>query len=160
MRRFLMLVAVAAVAGAMYAAAAIGSREASPPTAKQFAALKKQVTILNTKLKALKKDETQVKGAAAAAVAYIAACFLDVNGNIENLPVNDFGTSTTGFLFGTPPSGTDTAARSALDVNTTGTPLALLQEITPACVTPPAAAAHSSAGSRISRMEPWAERSR
>jgi hypothetical protein len=159
MRRFLMLVAVAAVAGAMYAAAAIGSREASPPTAKQFAALKKQVTILNTKLKALKKDETQVKSAAVAAVEYIGACFFDTSGNIENLPVSEVGTSTFGFLVGAPGSGSTATTRSALDIDASGSAQALIQEVTPACVTT-TTSAQSSARSRIMRMQPWAERSR
>jgi hypothetical protein len=153
MKRFLMLVGVAAVAGAMYVAAAPGSRQASPPTARQFAALKKQVASLSTKLKALTKDEKAVKTAAVAAVEYIGACFLDSNGNIENLQVNDFGTTTTGFLFGTT---TGSTPRSALDVNVAGTtPLAYLQEVTPACVTGTSAA--SPAQKSLARVHLWAE---
>jgi hypothetical protein len=155
MRRFLMLVGVAAVAGAMYVAAAPGSRQALPPTAKQFAALKKQVAVLNTKLKALTKDEKSVKTAAGLAVGYLVNCFFDSAGNLENLQVNDFGDTTTGFLFGTTAGGTP---RSALDVNVAGTtPLAYLQEVTPACVTG-AAAASPALG--ILRVGPWAERAR
>jgi hypothetical protein len=51
MRQLLMLVGVAAVAGAMYVAAASGSRQSAGPTAKQFAALKKQVAALQKKVK-------------------------------------------------------------------------------------------------------------
>lgn len=157
MRRFLMLVGVAAVAGAMYVAAAPGSRQATAPTARQFAALKKQVAVLNTKLKALTKDEKNVKTAAVAAVAYIGACFLDSNGNIENLQVADIGNTTTGFYFGTT-GGPATTTRSALDVQTPGLPpLAYLQEVTPACVTGAAAA---SPASGIARVGAWAERAR
>lgn len=157
MKRFLMLVGVAAVAGAMYVAAAPGSRQASPPTARQFAALKKQVASLSTKLKALTKDEKAVKTAAVAAVEYIGACFLDSNGNIENLQVNDFGTAAGGFLFGTTTGTTTTATpRSALDVNVAGTtPLAYLQEVTPACVTGTSAA--SPAQKSLARVHLWAE---
>jgi outer membrane murein-binding lipoprotein Lpp len=159
MNRFLLLVGVAAVAGTMYVAAAPGSRQASPPTARQFAALKKQVASLNTKLKALTKDEKAVKTAAVAAVEYIGACFLDSTGNIENLQVNDFGTTTTGFLFGAPNGGDTATPRSALDVNVAGTtPLAYLQEVTPACVT--GASAASPARASIARVHLWAEKTR
>jgi len=159
MKRFLMLVGVAAVAGAMYVAAAPGSRQTSPPTARQFAALKKQVSWLSTKLKALTKDEKAVKQAAIAAVEYIGGCFLDSTGNIENLQVADVGDTTTGFLFGT--AGATGTPRSALDVNTPGLPpLAYLQEVTPACVTGAAAASQASVRSSISRLQLWAERTR
>jgi hypothetical protein len=158
MKQLWMLVGVAVVAGTMYVAAAPGSRQATAPTARQFAALKKQVASLNKKLTALTKDEKAVKTAAVAAVEYIGACFLDSNGNIENLQVNDFGDTTTGFLFGTSGSGTSTS-RSALDVNVAGTtPLAYLQEVTPACVT--GAAAASPAQSSIARVDRWAKGAR
>jgi hypothetical protein len=158
MKRFLLLVGIAVVAGAMYVAAAPGSRQASAPTARQFAALKKQVASLNTKLKALTKDEKVVKTAAGLAVGYIANCFIDSSGNIENLQVNDFGTTTAGFLFGAPNGGDTAVPRSALDVNVAGTtPLAYLQEVTPACVTGATAAA---AQSRIAGFQLWAKRAR
>jgi hypothetical protein len=160
MKRFLMLVGVAAVAGAMYVAAAPGSRQASPPTARQFAALKKQVSSLSTKLKALKKDEKDVKTAANFAALYVALCFLDSNGNIQNLQVNDFGDTTTGFLFGTTGGGSTATPRSALDVDASGSPLAYLQKVTPGCVTGAAAASQASARSGISRLQLWAERTR
>jgi hypothetical protein len=56
MRQFLMLVGVAAVAGAMYAAAASGSRQSAGPTAKQFKVLKTQVAALSKKLKTTQND--------------------------------------------------------------------------------------------------------
>jgi outer membrane murein-binding lipoprotein Lpp len=158
MKRFLMLLGVAVVAGAMYVAAAPGSQRATGPTAKQFNTLKKQVASLNKSLKALKKDEAQVKGAAVAAVQYIGACFLDSNGNIENLQVNEFGTTAAGFYFGAAGgAGTATATRSALDVDASGSPLAYLQEVTPGCVTGAAGAAHQSG---IARAQLWAEHAR
>jgi hypothetical protein len=155
MKRFLMLVGVAVVAGAMYVAAAPGSRQATGPTARQFAALKKQVATLSKTVKTLKKDEAQVKTAAIAAVEYIGGCFLDSNGNIQNLQVNDFGTTASGFLFGTAGGGATATPRSALDVDTSGAPLAYLQEVTPACVT---GAAQTSATN--ARLQLWAERAR
>jgi hypothetical protein len=87
MKRFLMLVAVATVAGAMYVAAAPGSQQAVGPTAKQFAALKKQVAGLSKKLKALKTDETKVKTLAAAEGQLLLACAKGA------IPIDQFGDS-------------------------------------------------------------------
>jgi hypothetical protein len=157
MKRFLMLVGIGVVAGAMYVAAAPGSRQATGPTARQFAALKKQVASLNKKLTALTKDEKVVRSAAAASVGYIATCFLDSTGNIQNLQVNDFGDTTTGFLFGT--AGTNTP-RSALDVDTSGAPLAYLQRVTPGCVTGAPAASPASARPSLKRLQLWAASTR
>jgi hypothetical protein len=56
MTRFLMLVAVAAVAGGMYVAAATGSQQAAGPTAKQFKALKLQVAALQKKVKSVQSE--------------------------------------------------------------------------------------------------------
>ena len=59
MRRFLMLLGVAAVAGPMYVAAAAGSQrsaQSAGPTAKQFAALKKQVAALQKKVKTVQNE--------------------------------------------------------------------------------------------------------
>ena len=156
MKRFWMLVGVAVVAGAMYVAAAPGSRQATGPTARQFAALKKQVALLNKKLTALTKDEKVVKTAAGAAVGYIGACFLDTNGNIQNLPVTQFGSTNAGFLFGAPASGDTATARSGLDVDTSGSAQAFLQKVTPACITSSA----SSAQSGVSRLQRWSARTR
>jgi hypothetical protein len=157
MKRFLTLVAVAVVAGAMYVAAAPGSHQATGPTAAQFNRLKKQVATLNKSLTALKKDEKQVKAGTVAAVDYIAGCFLNTNADIQNLPVNQFGNTTSGFQFG--PPGTGGAARTALDIDGSGSPLAYLQEVTPACITGTTAAA-SAAHSGAAALERWAERTR
>ncbi|HZC75660.1 MAG TPA: hypothetical protein VE220_06775 [Gaiellaceae bacterium] len=148
--------AVAVVAGAMYVAAAPGSHQATGPTAAQFARLKKQVATLNKTVKALKKDEGQVKKEAVAVVDYLSACFFDSSGNIQNLPVNQFGTTSSGFLFG---ASTANAPRTALDIDGSGSPLAYLQEVTPACITNSTAAA-TSAHPSISRLERWAEHNR
>src|SRR4051812_9076178 len=56
MRRFLMLVGVAAVAGAIYVAAASGNQQSTGATAKQLQAVKTQVTVLSKKLKATQND--------------------------------------------------------------------------------------------------------
>jgi len=88
MKRFLMLVAVAAVAGAMYVAAAPGSRQARPASAKQFAALKKKVATLTKTLNALKKDEGTVKTLATAEATLLDACAAVA------VPIDQFGDST------------------------------------------------------------------
>jgi len=67
MKRFLMLVGVAVVAAAMYVAASPASQQAKGPTAKQFKALKKQVTALGHTVKGLKT-------VVAAELTVLAAC--------------------------------------------------------------------------------------
>ena len=56
MRRLMVLVAAAVVAGAMYVAAAPGGQRSAGPTARQFKALKSQVATLAKKLKATQTD--------------------------------------------------------------------------------------------------------
>jgi hypothetical protein len=95
MKRFLMLVAVATVAGAMYVAAAPGG-EQSTPTAKQFTALKKQVAKLSKTLNALKKDEGNVKKLSVAEAGLLLACMT------KTMPVDQVGDSaghTYGFVY-------------------------------------------------------------
>ncbi|HET8751886.1 MAG TPA: hypothetical protein VFM43_05110 [Gaiellaceae bacterium] len=111
MKRFLMLVAVATVAAAMYVAAAPGGQQ-STPTAKQFAALKKQVGKLSKSLTAVKKDEGNVKKLAVAEAGLILACMS------QTVPVDQFGDGTNhtqGFLYSTDAlEGSDTVT-TALD---------------------------------------------
>ena len=123
MKRFLMLVGVAVVAAAMYVAASPASQRSSGPSAKQFSALKKQVAVLNKSLKTVKAE-------ANAAAGFIATCLASNNSGV--LPVNQFGTNASGFLFGT--SGANTP-RTALDVDQSATPGAFLQVVDPSCVT-------------------------
>jgi outer membrane murein-binding lipoprotein Lpp len=156
MKRFLMLVGVAVVAGAMYVAASPASQQAKAPTAKQFTALKKQVATLSKTLKAVKTE-------ANAAVGIIGACYLTVSGNTASftvLPVSQFGTTSSGFVFGAPDNSTTKTARSALDIVPTGTtPQAYLQEVSPTCVTS-GALTHGSLQSRLNRLHLWAEHTR
>jgi hypothetical protein len=90
MKRFLMLVGVAAVAGAMYVAAAPGSRQASPPTARQFATLKRQVAAIQKKLKAVK---TEADGEAAVLLHCMLHQIIGVNRAGD--PAGTFGYSFT-----------------------------------------------------------------
>jgi hypothetical protein len=153
MKRFLMLVGVAAVAAAMYVAASPASQQSRGPTLRQFNALKKQVATLNKKLKAVTSE-------ADAAVGIIGACYLHQNSDgtvgFNFMPVSQFGNSTQGFLFG--PVGGATSTRSALDVNA-ASPQAYLQEMDPQCATV-AALRHGAMRSGSSRVQHWAERTR
>jgi hypothetical protein len=149
MKRFLMLVGVAAVAAAMYVAAAPGSQQATGPTAKQFKALKKQVASLNKKVSALTKSELAVAKVAADADGFIANCLTSTNAGA--LGVNQFGATTgTGFMFGTVLSGA-TSVRTALDVEANTTTGAYLQAVDPTCLasTGAARAQTRSGGSRL-----------
>jgi hypothetical protein len=126
MQRFLIFVGVAVVAAAMYVAASPASQQAKAPSAKQFSALKKQVA-------ALKKDETAVKKLSIALAQIVGGCYLDSNGNLVVLPVSQFGTASSGFVFGAPNTNSGQTARSALDVNASS-PTEDLQEVNPSCL--------------------------
>jgi hypothetical protein len=129
MKRFSMLVAVAVVAAAMYVAASPASHQSSGPTARQFKALKKQVATLTKTLKTVKSE---------ADTSYdISVCIAGPGAGI--VPVNQFGDTSTGFVFGTANSTTGQTARTALDLDPSNTPGALLIAVDPACVTNSAA---------------------
>jgi outer membrane murein-binding lipoprotein Lpp len=149
MKRFLMLVGVAVVAAAMYVAASPASQQAKAPTAKQFKALKAQVAKLSKTLKTVKAE-------ADASVEYIGACFLTSSATIANLPVSQFGTSTSGFWFG-PSDGSNTVTRGAL-VEDPVTTQAYLQEVNKACLT--AGAMRHGAPRSIGRLQLWAHSGR
>jgi hypothetical protein len=87
MRRFLMFVGVAVVAAAMYVAASSASQVSNGPTAKQFAALKKQVGAESIQIKKLFTENKIVFGV-------LAACMQGA------LPIDQFG-DPTGSLSGT-----------------------------------------------------------
>lgn len=110
MKRFLMLVGVAVVAAAMYVAASPASQQASGPTAKQFKALKAQVTSLSKTLKS-------VKTLATAEATLLGAC------DQLAVPIDQFGDNTTaqteGYEYNKGPIGTKTGEfyTTALDVS-------------------------------------------
>jgi hypothetical protein len=155
MKRFLMLVAVAAVAGAMYVAAAPGGQRAAPPTAAQLATLKRQVASLSKKLTALKKDEGKVKSAATDAEGFIAGCFVKAG----VAPVSQFGdvNGTYGFAYTAAAGGTSTP-RTALDLDVSTTPGGFLQGVDPSCVNSSGAAAQAQTHSGGTRLPLRAER--
>jgi hypothetical protein len=127
MTRFLMLLAVAAIAGVMYVAAAPGGLARSGPTAAQFKALSKKVT-------RLQKQVTSLKNEANAALGIEALCIMH-----QPVGVDQVGTSTSGYLFGPPqtaPTAVTATATGALDL-ATGTPqhrLFALNTSEPDCV--------------------------
>jgi hypothetical protein len=144
MKRFLMLVAVAAVAGAMYVAASPASQQSRGPTLKQFNALKKQVATLSKTLKTVVKPEADISA------SYILTCLSSVSGGsitINAMPVSQRGNTTSGYLFGTT-SSTPTPT-TALDINTTA-PTDVLQEFDPSCLS--GALRHSAARSGITHL--------
>jgi hypothetical protein len=107
MKRFLMLVGVAVVAAAMYVAAAPGSQQASGPTAKQFKALKAQVTTLRKTVKA-------VKTLATAEAVLLSDC------DQVAVPIDQFGDNTAAQTEGynySQPSGLGNFFTTALDVS-------------------------------------------
>jgi len=145
MKRFSMLVAVAAVAGAMYVAASPASQQSRGPTLKQFNALKKQVATLSKTLKTVVKPEADISA------SYILTCLSSVSGGsitINAMPVSQRGSTTSGYLFGTTASGGSTPT-TALDINTTA-PTDVLQEFDPSCLS--GALRHSAARSGISHL--------
>jgi hypothetical protein len=119
MKRFLMLVGVAVVAAAMYVAASPASQQAKGPTAKQFKALKNQVTALGHTVKGLKL-------VVAAQAKVLGDCLQTA------IPVNQFGDpdgsqsgTTEGYVYGRGmfpgnPSDPVTGYTTGLDVTSTG----------------------------------------
>ena len=103
MNRFLMLVGVAVVAAAMYVAASPASQQSSGVTAKQFKALKAQVTRLSKTVKGLKTLELTV----------LNDCFKIA------VPINQFGDNTAAQTEGydySQPAGAGNFFTTALDV--------------------------------------------
>jgi len=89
MKRFVGVFALVVVAGAVYVATSSGAQHAGP-TAKQFAALKKQVTKLQKQVKTATTDADTALGFVLECVAH------------QPVAVDSVGTSTDGYLFGAP----------------------------------------------------------
>ena len=115
MKRFLTLLAVAVVAGAMYVAAAPGSAQHAGPTWNQFTALKKQVAALQKQVKTAKTE-------AETGLAVTLLCIMH-----KPVGVDQVGNSASGYLFG-PPQTTPTASTA---VATTALNLAPSTETSP-----------------------------
>jgi hypothetical protein len=106
MKRFLLALALVAVAAAAYVAAAPGSALHAPPTWKQFTSLKKQVA-------ALQKQVKNVKQEADAGLGVSLLCIMH-----QPVGVDQVGTSTSGYLFGPPQTmGTAVTASASSALN-------------------------------------------
>jgi len=125
MKRFLMLVGVAAVAAAMYVAASPASQQAKGPTERQFLALQKKVTALSKTLKAVKSNADDAYG-------FLAACFASPNSGA--LPVSEFGDPQGTFGYSYTDDGTTFFDTTALDIDPGASPGGYLQVVDPSCV--------------------------
>lgn len=124
MKRFLMLVAVAVVASAMYVAASPASHQSRRSTTRQLSSLRRQVTILKRVLKTVKHQ-------AAHADNYVRNCLTGTQGG--TMPVSEFGDAQT-HTYGYPYfDGTTTHYTTALDVDASSTPGAYLQKVSQGC---------------------------
>jgi hypothetical protein len=126
MKRFLLVMAVAVVAGAMYDAASPASEQSRGPTARQFTALKKQVTKMSRILKTVKQQAQYARD-------YVHECLASPEAGA--MPVKEFGdaiTHTQGYQYY---DGTKTYYTTALDLDTSSSTAApFLQKVSPGCV--------------------------
>jgi hypothetical protein len=102
-----MALALVAVAAATYVATAPGGLKAGSPTARQFAALKRQVARLQKQVKSVKNE-------ADAGLGVSLLCIMH-----KPVGVDQVGTSSSGYLFGPPqtaPTAVTAAATTALDL--------------------------------------------
>ncbi len=148
MKQFLLLLGVAAVAGAMYVAGASGSQQAKFASQKEVAALQKKVTTLNSELKKTVKPEADLSA------SYILTCLAKVSGGsvtVHTMSVVQRGTIALGYQFGSTGS---TAPTTALDIAPQGTTAtAVLQEFDPSCLG--GALRQNALRSSISRLHDW-----
>ena len=165
MSRFLALLAVAAIGAVMYVAAAPGSLQTTGPTARQFAALKKQVAglgntvktlkgqvgTLNGQLSALATDEAGVKTLATTDDGFIHNCLIAGHA----IGVSRFGDPTGGTFGYAYQDSSGSFLTSALDVDSSSTPAAYFQAVAASCVSSGSAAARN-AGSSERRASPLA----
>ena len=125
MKRFLMLVAVAVVASAMYVAVSPASQQSTGPTARQFAALKARVAKMNKILKTAKAQAQYARD-------YVHDC-LKAPTTAGAIGVTEFGDGinhTFGYQY---KDGTGTSYTTALDVDTSATPGMYLQRVYRGC---------------------------
>lgn len=124
MKRFLLVLALVAVAGATYVATAPGSQTAAGPTARQFNALKRQVAALKKQVGALKTQVGEVKDLAVQEGTLVFDCMA------HSLPIDQFGDlanpATYGYSYTDPTvNGGSPFLTTGLDVTTPDDPGAL-----------------------------------
>lgn len=114
MKRFVSVLALVVLSGAVYAAASSGAQQAGP-TAKQFNALKKTVTKLQKQVKSAQTD-------ADTALGFLVQCVIK-----NPVAVDSVGSATDGYLFGAPQAAGTANAEAA----TTALNLAASTETSP-----------------------------
>ena len=136
MKRFLMLVAVATVAGAVYATAAPGSAQKAP-TAKQFAALKKEVAQLSTEvasqasaISTLQTTLTTVQTTVTNDDGFITGCLIAGGA----WPVSEYGDPFGSFGYAYSDDGSTLFLTTALDFDPSNAPEAWLAGVDPSCI--------------------------
>jgi hypothetical protein len=146
MKRFLALLAVAAIGAVMYVTAAPGGLQATGPTARQFAALKKQVAGLSNTVKtlkgqlaALKTDEAAVKVLATTDDGFIQSCL--IAGHVVGISRYGDPSGTYGYSY--QDSTAHTSLTSALDADASSTPNVFFQGVAASCVSSGSAASHN-----------------
>lgn len=161
-----MLLAVAAVAGAMYVAAALGGAKAGV-TLKQYSALKKEVTSLSSKVKTLQQDV----GSQASTVSSLSGTVTTLNTTVTSddsfitsclkaadvVGVSEFGdpAGSAGYAYSN--DGSNIFWTTALDLDSTS-PGGYLQLVAPSCVS--AGAAAQKQGAQTERARSFTARQR
>ena len=125
MKRFLMLVAVAVIASAMYVAASPAGQQ-SRPTAKQYRAMKRQVAKMSRILKTVKRQAQYARD-------YVHDCLRSTEAGA--VAVSEFGDAVThkyGYSYF---DGTSTHYTTALDIdpNPSSTTTLYLQKVSLGC---------------------------
>ena len=125
--------------------------QASGPTAKQFAALKKQVASLSKSLKTVKAEANDADG-------FVRSCLISNNSGV--LPINQFGDpaapsgTAQGYHYGTGADPTSTAAtptrRPSTSIRRRRSRVCMSRVVDPACV--PAGALHRQVHSGIGHL--------
>jgi len=100
MKRLLMALALVGVAAATYVATAPGGLQAAPSNAK----LQREITALQKQVKAAKTEATGVLGLMALCIVH------------QPVAVDQVGSSTDGYLFGSPTTTAGETATSALNL--------------------------------------------
>ena len=110
MKRFMLVLALVAVAGATYVATAPGSQTAGP-TGRQFRALKREVNHLKVQVRYAQEFELGMAD-------FLLTCMVHAP-----IAANSVGDESNGYLFGAPGSPPLSAtSTSALALDTSGTP--------------------------------------
>jgi outer membrane murein-binding lipoprotein Lpp len=124
MKRFLMLVAVAVVASAMYVAASPASQQSSGSTTRQVRALQARVAKMSKVLRTVRRQAQYARD-------YVHDCLRTASSGA--MPVSEFGDAvnhTHGYQYF---DGATTRWTTALDIDTGDTPGAFLQKVDRAC---------------------------